>query len=391
VPVRRGFVAVLPWLLCAVTLILLACTAWLRWRFPDPEEGWLEATISAVGFAGIAVVGALIVSRLPHNVYGWLWCAAGAIYAVTDGVGPFLRLLYGPSWVQWVVGGAGFLSLLSLLFFVFLLFPTGRLPSPGWRWLARAAFVMPIVLFLAVLLIPDPDHPGTAAPWAVQGAAARALSRFAEAGLFLMFLLVVVGIVSTVLRFRRAGSVERRQLTWFMYAAVVNGVILVLDTVGLLPINLLFAVVSAAGFLLIPAAVAIAMLRYRLYEIDRIVSRTVTYGLLTGAIFAVYLVVVTVLSQTGLPQGSSDAVVAGVTLGVAALVGTARRRLQDVVDRRFDRARYDAVRAVDAFAARLRDQVDLDEVATGLRDTVAATVNPTRAAVWLRVPSRTGG
>jgi hypothetical protein len=84
-------------------------------------------------------------------------------------------------------------------------------------------------------------------------------------------------------------------------------------------------------------------------------------------------------------------VVAGVTLGVAALVGTARRRLQDVVDRRFDRARYDAVRAVDAFAARLRDQVDLDEVATGLRDTVAATVNPTRAAVWLRVPSRTGG
>jgi hypothetical protein len=247
------------------------------------------------------------------------------------------------------------------------------------------------VLFLAILLIPDPDHPTVAAPWALQEEAAQVLSRLAEAGLFLMFLIVFAGMASVVLRFRRAGSVERRQLAWFMYAAVVNAVILLLDAVGLLPVNVVTASLSAVAFMLLPAAVGVAVLRYRLYEIDRIVSRTVTYGLLTGAIFAVYLVVVTVLSQTGLPQGSSDAVVAGVTLGVAALVGTARRRLQDVVDRRFDRARYDAGREVDAFAARLRDQVDLDEVATGLRDTVAATVNPTRAAVWLRVPSRTGG
>jgi len=391
VPERTRSAAVLPWVLCAVSLVLLALGAWLRWLFPDPQERWLEATINAFGFAGIAVVGALIATRLPHSVYGWLWCAVGLIYGLTDGLRPFLRLVGGPPWVAWVAGGIGFLSLLSLMFFVFLLFPTGRLPSPRWRWLATVAVVLPVLLFGAILLIPDPDHPTVAAPWALRGEAARVLSRVAEAGLFLMFLVVFVGVLSTVVRFRRAGPVERRQIAWFMYAAVVNGAILVLDVAGLLPVNLVFASLSAAAFSLLPAAVGVAVLRYRLYEIDRIVSRTVTYASLTGAIFAVYLLVVGVLSQLGLPQGSSDAVVAAVTLAVAALAGRVRRRLQTAVDRRFDRERYDAARAVDAFAARLRDQVDLDSISTGLRDTVVTTVAPARVAVWLRGPSRTAG
>ena len=200
-------------------------------------------------------------------------------------------------------------------------------------------------------------------------------------------------MLSLVLRFRRAGAVERRQLTWFLYATVVNAVILVVDSaLGLLPETPLGAAVSAAGFALLPVAVGIAVLRYRLFEIDRIVSRTVSYGLLTAALIGLYLLVVALLRPLLEPlTGSSALAVAASTLAVAAAFNPVRRRLQDAVDRRFDRARYDAARAVDAFAARLRDQVDLDEVTTGLRDTVTATVAPTRVAVWLRVPAGHGG
>src|SRR6185369_10244327 len=144
-------------------------------------------------------------------------------------------------------------------------------------------------------------------------------------------------------------------------------------------------VLSAVGFALLPVAVGVAMLRYRLYEIDRIVSRTVSYGLLTAGLIGLYLLVVALLRPLLEPvTGSSSLAVAASTLAVAAAFNPARRRLQAAVDRRFDRARYDAGRAVQDFAARLRTQVDLDEVTDGLRDTVVATVAPTRIAVWLR-------
>ena len=387
---QRRSVPALPWVLCAVALVLLTVSAWLSWLYPEPGEVWLEGAVNALGFAGIAVVGALIASRLPDNVYGWLWLAAGVIFGLTDDARPFLRLVDGPLWVAWLLGAAGFLSLLALLFFVFLLFPTGRLPSPRWRSIAAVVVALPILVYVAAALIPDPDHPEVAAPWALQGSAGQTVSRLAEVGLVVMFLLVLVGILSTVQRFRRAGPVERRQLAWFMYAAVVNGVLLVLDTVGLLPNTLFFALVSAAGFLLLPAAVGIAVLRYRLYDIDRIVTRTVTYGLLTAGIFAVYVLLVTVPPLLGLQKGTSDVVVAAVTLAAAAVVGRARHRLQAAVDRRFDRARYDAGRAVEAFAVRLRDQVDLDEITAGLRDTVSGTVAPTSIGVWLVGPAGLG-
>jgi hypothetical protein len=386
VAVVNGFRRAAPWVLCALALALLTASALLRWKYPDPEENWLEGTVTGLAFAGIAVMGALIATRLPGNVYGWLWLAAGLIFGLGNCTRAFLVLVDGPPWAAWVGGGASFVSLLALLSFVFLLFPTGRLPSPGWRWLARVAVVLPFLLFTAVLFIPDPGDSAFRPPWSLDGDAARIVARLADAGVLAMFGAVIAGMVSTVLRFRRAGPIERRQLSWFMYAAVVNGVLLAIDSVGWLPRNLFFSLVSAAGFLLLPAAVGFAMLRYRLYDIDRIVSRTVTYGLLTAGIFAVYLLLVTVPPLLGLQKGTPDVVVAAVTLAAAAVVGRARHRLQEAVDRRFDRARYDAARAVDAFSARLRDQIELDQVVGGLRETVAATVAPTRVGVWLREP-----
>jgi hypothetical protein len=195
---------------------------------------------------------------------------------------------------------------------------------------------------------------------------------------------------SLLVRFRRGGPVERRQLTWFLYATAVNGVVLVLNSaLDLLPATLVTAVVRATSYALLPVAVGVAMFRYRLFEIDRIVSRTVSYGLLSAGLIGLYLLVVALLRPLLEPlTGSSSLAVAASTLAVAAVFNPARRRLQAAVDRRFDRAHYDAAQAVEAFTARLRTQVDLDEITAGLRDTVTATVAPGRVAVWLRPADR---
>ena len=378
-----------PWVLCGVSLAMLVLSGWLRWRLqdeaPTADEDALESVIGALGFAGIPVVGALIASRLPAHPIGWLWCAAGLAYGVSDVGRPLVRALDLPLWVAWVCEAAGFLSLITLLVFVFLLFPTGRLPTPRWRWVARAAVIGGPLLLLLGSFASNPQDPDASSPWSLQGAAGQDLAEALEVGVYALFGLVLAAMASLVLRFRRADPVERRQLTWFLYATVVNGVLLVVDTLGVVPPTLPDTAVSAAGFALLPVAVGIAVLRHRLYEIDRIVSRTASYGLLTAALIGLYLLVVALLRPLLEPlTGSSTLAVAGSTLAVAAAFNPARRRLQTLVDRRFDRARYDAARAVDVFAARLRDQVDLDEITAGLRDTVAATVAPGRMSVWLR-------
>jgi hypothetical protein len=385
-PLRRTA----PWVLCAVSLGLYVLSNVLRWllrnEIPALHVGWVEGIVGALGFVGIPVVGALMASRLPDNLYGWLWCVAGVAYGVSDLSEPLVRAIDGPPWVAWLMTVWGFLISLGLLVLVFLLFPTGRLPSHRWRWVSRLALTIPAVLSVAVLFYNDPNDPTAVGPWPLRGVAARNLAHATEAALYVMFLLILAGMFSLVLRFRRAGPVQRRQLTWFLYATVVIALDLVLDGVlGVLPTGLTGAAMSSAAFALLPVAVGVAIFRYRLFEIDRIVSRTVSYGLLTAGLIGLYLLVVALLRALLEPlTGSSTLAVAGSTLAVAAAFNPARRRLQAAVDRRFDRARYDAARAVEAFAARLRTQVDLDEITTGLRDTVAATVAPGRITVWLR-------
>jgi hypothetical protein len=381
-----------PWVLCAVSLGLLALSIVLRVRYPAPAEDvtGLEAFIEPLGFVGIPVVGALIAVRLPANPYGWVWCALGLTSGLAEAGGPLARVAGWPTWVAWLLGGWGFVGLLGLSFFVFALFPTGTLPSRRWRWLARVDVAGALALFLLVPFVYDLSHPNPT-PWAVQGDAGRRLVDGVVVSVYVMFFFVVLATVSLVLRFRRADQVERRQLTWFMYAAVLNGLIIVLDPLGLFPGGLAGTALNSAGFLLLPIAVAAAMLRYRLFEIDRIVSRTVSYGLLTGCLVVLYLVLVALLRALLEPlTGSSTVAVAVSTLAVAAVFNPVRRRLQAAVDRRFDRARYDAGQAVEAFAARLRNQVDLDQITEGLYETVSSTVTPGRMAVWLRdVPSVT--
>jgi hypothetical protein len=393
VPGRSRVVALLPWALCWISLALLVVGAVLRIAFYETfRDGSGYVLAGLAGYALVPLVGALIATRQPANPYGWLWCALGLAYGVLALGEGLRRTGTVPSWLVAALIGASFLTSLCLLVFVLLLFPTGRLPGRLWRWPARATVVVAsacLLVFPFALTAVDSVRP---APWAVGGRVGDVLGEILRAGLTVMFLLVLLSATSVVLRFRRAGPVERQQLKWFLLAAGFAFVTIAIDTFGIPISDPLWAILDGAGVAVLPGAVGIAVLRYRLYEIDRIISRTVTYGLLTTGLIGLYLLVVALLRPLLEPlTGSSALAVAGSTLAVAAVFNPARRRLQAVVDRRFDRARYDAARAVNAFAARLRSEVDLDQVTAGLRDTVVTTVAPTHVAVWLRVPSRMGG
>jgi hypothetical protein len=275
------------------------------------------------------------------------------------------------------------------LVFAPLLFPTGRLLSPRWRpaaWLAGAATATFTVLAaLQPDLNPVADHV-IANPIGVAAVENPEESTVGVTLLILLILVGVVGFVSLVLRFRRSRGEERQQLKWFTYA----GALLPLAVLGhALPAplgNIAFAV----PIVFLPIAAGIAVLRYRLYDIDRLINRTLVYGLLTALLAVVYASGVLLLGQVfgGVGRDPPSWAVAGATLAVAALFQPARRRIQQAVDGRFSR-RYNAAKTIEAFSNRLRDQIDLDTLSTELLAIVDQTTEPTRASLWLR-PSASG-
>jgi hypothetical protein len=272
---------------------------------------------------------------------------------------------------------------LSCAGFVLLLTPTGSLPSPRWRWWARVAAAAPVVV-LASVVQPDPlapDYRGN--PLAIP-ALARVLVVPAVAGVAIVLVALLVGAGSLVVRFRRARGVERQQLRWLAYAAALAAGLLLVALVAafVLAKDEVVTASLALGVALLPLATGAAILRYRLYDLDRIISRTVTYGLLTMLLGLGYAGVVLGLGRL-LPQGSS-LVVAGATLAVAAVFQPARRRIQALVDRRFNRHRYDTAQTVATFSARLHQEIDLDTLTGELLAVVDQTMQPTRASLWLR-------
>jgi hypothetical protein len=304
------------------------------------------------------------------------------VVAFCDGL---RRSRIGLGWFPGALGAAAYVAGLCLFVLVLLLFPTGRLPSAAWRWLPRAAVLAAAIGIIVLPFAPSPVDGVLPGPWSPGGRAGELLDGVVGGAVTVLFLLLVPAAASLVVRFRGGGLVERQQLKWFVLAAVVGAATTVIGVLDGPVSSPVWGLVDRLSVGLLPAAVGVAVLRYRLYAIDRIVSRTVSYGLLSALLVGVYLAVVGLLRPLLEPlTGSSALAVAGSTLAVAAVFNPARRRLQAAVDRRFDRARYDAARAVEAFAARLRTQVDLDEVVAGLRGTVVATVAPARVSVWLR-------
>jgi hypothetical protein len=271
------------------------------------------------------------------------------------------------------------------------LFPTGRPPSPRWRWVSWLAGIGNLLFIVSYLSVwprrgvallgirsPEPTG-GLMVPYTVGTAAAMVA--------------VLAGAVSLVVRFRRARGVERQQLKWLAYAgalAVLGFPLLVAAEGVIRPPELVADVAAAVLILPIPVAVSVAVLRYRLYDIDRLINRTLIYGLLTALLGAVYAGLVLVLGQLfgGIGTEPPSWAVAGATLAVAALFQPARRRIQAIVDRRFNRRKYDAARTIEAFSARLRDKVDLDALAAELLTVANQTMQPTTVSLWLRPASQ---
>jgi hypothetical protein len=205
---------------------------------------------------------------------------------------------------------------------------------------------------------------------------------------FATFIIILLAAISLPVRFRRARGDERQQLKWVAFAAVLLGVVLIVAPIWASPV--VSVILSTLAFTCLTAAIAVAILKYRLYDIDRIINRTLVYGLLTALLVAVYAGLVLILGQLfgGLGAEPPSWAVAGATLAVAALFQPARRRIQAVVDRRFNRRKFDAARTVEAFSARLRDEVDLDTLVAELLAVVNETVQPAKASLWLRPPTQ---
>jgi len=391
----------LAWALWVLTLLGLATTAWLDQLLRQagrPELSWFGAgNAASVGAAVIAAtIGALVASRRPFHPVGWLLVATGLATTLSGAGGGYkwYGLVARPGTLPAASYLAGFSNGLNIVSiscagFVLLLTPTGSLPSRRWRWWARVAAAAAVVFVAASVVDPMPvypEYPGIGNPFGVAALAEPPLDALIPAAGLIVLVALVVAAGSLVGRFRRARGVERQQLRWLVWGATLAAVALVVAIVELAlhGDTSLFQAAIGACLALLPLATGAAILRYRLYDLDRIISRTLAYGLLTVLLGLGYAAVVLGLGRL-LPQGSS-LVVAAATLAVAAVFQPARRRIQRAVDRRFNRGRYDAARTIAAFSTRLRDQLDLDTLTSELLTVVDQTMQPSQASLWLRSP-----
>jgi hypothetical protein len=384
---------VVAWTVWALAMAVWLVIPWLDDRLrqagrPDLTQWDLRPGVAAVS---VATVGAVLASRRPRHPVGWLLLAQVAANLATGAAAQHLAwglLPGGPLPATRAVAvlypasaGGGLL----LLGFVLLLTPTGKLPSPGWRWWASAMVAIPLLLVVLVMLAPGPVDPSVqvlGSPFEFGGLSGVLLVAN-QLALAFTTLAVAVCAGSLVARFRRAHGVERQQLRWVAVAAALLVVAAGAALVGLAldaPEVVTWAISAwVAG---LPLALGAAVLRYRLYDLDRIISRTVAYGLLTVLLGGGYAAVVLGLGQ--LLGRDSSLVVAAATLAVAAVFQPARRRIQALVDRRFNRRRHDAAETIGAFSTHLRDQLDLDTLSTELLAVVDQTMQPNQASLWLR-------
>ncbi len=359
-------------------------------RLADQSGSGLGMMVGLTFIVAFATVGALLAWKRPGNPIGWLLSGSGLAYAL-GGFG--LLLVHFPgtqdlgNWLGWI-----WLLGLGLCVFVVLLFPAGSLPSRRWRpvaWAAGAGLSGWVLgnAFAPTIISADPPVPN---PVGVTGAPGRIFTVMAGGGMALIAATGLAAGLSLVFRYRRARAAERAQLRWLVYAgtlivaANLAGVLAErINGPGTTTTNLQNAMGSGAAAL-VPVAIGIAILRYRLYDIDRIISRTVAYAIVTGLLVGVYAGLV--LLATQVLRFHTPVAVAAATLAAAALFTPVRRWVQSRVDRRFNRARYDADQIAAAFAARLKDTVDLGSVRDDLTGIVSRALEPAHVSVWISRP-----
>ena len=401
-----GWPAGLAWALWLLNMLALAVVPWMDRLLrqagrPDLVQLTLETAFPVVAMVSGATVGAVLASRRPRHPVGWLLLAVALSLTATAAAAQYLTwgLLVRPGSlpaarsVSLYFSAIGFTAL-TCIGLLLLLTPTGSPPSPGWRWLARVMVATPVLLVAVATLAGgplDPRYEATGGPFDLRGHGGVLLVAN-QVALAVTTLAVVVAAGSLVGRFRRARGVERLQLRWVALAALLvamAGVVVLAGlAIGAASASTLLSLAVGLSLAILPVATGAAVLRYRLYDLDRILSRTLAYGLLTLLLGAGYAAVALVLGQ--LAGQDSSLAVAGATLAVAALFQPARRRVQQVVDRRFNRRRHDAARIIQGFSARLRDQVDLDTLTGELLAVTTQTMQPTRASLWLRPPAGPG-
>jgi hypothetical protein len=396
----------LAWSLCGLTLILVACVV----AFEALYRVSLSGLSLLVFVVASALVGAVVASRQPRNPVGWFFVVSATCWAVNEATGryavyglviepgslPLARLMAWPSTWMWEPAA------LLITLFLPLYFPDGRLLSPRWRpvlWLALLFSVGFGVVFGALYpgemdeLSPGVggDVPGLVNPLGVE--ALRPLDTVMQVDIILtvVFLVIVLcSVASLVVRFRRSSGEERQQMKWLTYAAAANFATLLLvmslpaDSAWYRAVDSLWNLVLAG----LPVAMGIAVLKYRLYDIDLIINRTLVYGSLTLMLALIYFGGVATSQAifgalTGQEEQPQLAVVIS-TLVIAALFVPLRRRTQAFIDRLFYRRKYDAAKTLEAFSAKLRDETDLDALNADLVGVVDETMQPTHVSLWLR-------
>jgi cytochrome b subunit of formate dehydrogenase len=391
----------LAWSACALSLALTALSVLLIVLLLNSDTPiyyyWLETSMVAVGYS---TVGAVVASRLPESPIGWLFCAIGLIFGVVHFSAEYAtyallapsRSLPGGEAFAWLTSWVGIFGL-GLVVFLDLLFPNGRLPSARWRWFARFTAIALLPATILSALSPGLIISSTLQnPLGVEGLpdVLRAIEAF-------MYALVVVGASSMLARLRHAGTIERQQIKWFAYATVViSGVILkntLYPAVGVIWVWWVGLILTAVGVVSSPIAMGVAILRYRLYEIDILINRTLVYGSLSATLVVLYFVSIVLLQSLFvvlIGEKSTLAVVAS-TLVIAALFNPFRRRIQSVVDRRFYRRKYDARKTLESFSTQLRNETDLDALGDDLVGVVRETMQPAHVSLWLRPDTASEG
>jgi hypothetical protein len=371
---RRG-AAWLAWSLWAFSLALTALSlVLLALNKSHPEipvySFWAENILFSAGFS---TVGAVIVPRMPaENPVGWLFCGIGFLWAIVHFAGEYA------------------IYTLGLLVFLGLLSPDGRLLSVRWRWFAHLSALATLVGAVVAAFSPGPPVglPAIRNPLGIEG-----LPNAYKAEQVLMLFLIVGAVVALLVRRLYARGVERQQTRWYTYAAAVAVSGAILEYIISEPLESVWLgwvghALVLIGILGIPISMGIAVTRYRLYEIDLLVNRTLVYGLLTTTLALVYFAGVTATQEilkalTGQEELPQLAVVAS-TLVIAALFTPLRVRIQSFIDRRFYRSKYDARKTLEAFSAKLKDETDLDRLGEDLVSVVGETMRPVHVGLWLR-------
>jgi hypothetical protein len=367
----------------------------------------LESLVATVLVLALSTVGALIAARQPDNRVGWILLTAGVAMATGFSTGEYVEFsiaeppgrLPGTEWMAWVAQWILVLGLGQALAFLPLMFPNGRFLSRRWRlvgWLAATTLAL-IGLTLAFAPGKLEEYPEIDNPLGIGVFGGSFWDSLNGAGWVLFLASGVLSAASVVVRFRQARGVERQQLKWFASAgalvaigAIAVGAAYILsgdpstDAPTSLEVARLLMLASLIG---LPIAVGVAILRYRLYDIDVIINRTLVYGALTAMLAVVYFGTVVVLQEVFriLAGQESSLVIVASTLLIAALFNPLRHRIQSFIDRGFYRRKYDAARTLEAFNARLRDKTDLDALNSELVGVVRETMQPAHVSLWLRL------